>query len=163
MKHITAGNIGECISEALNNGSKNILFIHPTADYKNALEWFKANPSYRKCRSFGPELMYEQTNGFLTKTEDCYCIPDDTLARLNNESSIMLVSPFSAKVIGGFDGFLDILKHRHYINRFPDGSAKAHSVEKMALLIAFTTPDGSNDYALDKDYYPLFDRVYFVD
>ena len=162
MKNININEVGHSISEALENNKKNILFVDLTLRYESVLNWGKLNPNYKICR-WTPGELREEKNGILVKT-GCYCIPNKELESLNQENSIWFFHAFSEKSIEGFDGLLDVLKKRVYINKFPDGNIVNFSLEKMPLFIGFTTPHNpSNWSALDEKYYELFDEVYLID
>ena len=164
MKTITANEIERCLVNALENKKKNILFVSSTLEYKSALEWLNEHSEYRVVRFAEPQAFYEEKNGLLVKNEDYFVIADEKLKTLNNEDSILFCNIFSQSCIQNFEGYLDILKGRFYVNKFPNGDQIKHSVEKMALYIAFTTPYNPTDYAaLDEKYYELFDEVYLLD
>ena len=165
MKTIAANDIGMYISNALKNKNQNILFVSTNVlEYKCALKWFDEHPEYRAVRFTEPQAIYENKNGILVENKECFVIDDSKLKRLNDEKSILLCTAFSESCIDNFQGYLDILKWRFFINNFPSGECKKHSIEKMALFVAFTTPYNPNDYtALDEKYSELFDEVYLLD
>ena len=163
MKTINSNDIGMYLFAALDGKKKNILFVSATLEYKGVLEWLNARSEYRVVRFVEPQALYEEKNGLLVKNDNCCVIADEKLKALNNESSILFCNIFSQSCIQNFEGYLDILKGRFYVNKFPNGDHIKHSVDKMALFIAFTTPHKPNDYAaLDKKYYELFDEVYLL-
>ena len=67
MKNITIHKVGECISEALNNKKKNILFVDLTLRYEYVTTWAKQNQIYQIVRKTPGELR-EEKNGILVKT-----------------------------------------------------------------------------------------------
>ncbi len=162
MKNININEIGHSISEALDDNKKNILFVDLTLRYEPVLNWGNQNPEYKICR-WTPGELREEKNGILVKT-GCFCLANNELEALNSSNSIWFFHAFSEKCVEGFDGILDVIKSRVYINKFPDGQAVNFSLEKMPLFIAFTTPHNPNDWAaLDEKYYELFDEVYLID
>lgn len=163
MVNISSMDIAATISNALKNKKKNILFISRTLEYEAVLDWFARHSDYYACRT-SPTALYEEKNGILTKNENCLVIDSGSLEKANNEECIWFHNAFSEKSVLNFAGFVDILKNRFYINHFPDGSQRKHSLERMAMFIAFTTPHNENDWAaLDEKYYDLFDEVYLVE
>jgi len=164
VKKITTKEIGECISEAIKTQKKNILFVSRALEYEYALNWFEENPEYRQVRVTFPDTLREVENGILVKREGYYAIPDEILERLNNEKAIMFSNTFSEKCVEDFEGFQNIIKYRFYINKFPDGTAVKHSVEKLPLFVAFTDYPEQNSWStLSEEYYNLFDEVYLLD
>jgi hypothetical protein len=165
MKNITTNDIGNCLANALENKKKNILFVSTNIlEYKGALKWLNEQSEYRVVRFTEPQAIYENKNGILVENREYFVIDNSKLDKLNDEKSILLCSTFSEACIDNFQGYLDILKWRFYINKFPNGESSKHSVDKMALFVAFTTPYKPNDYAaLDEKYYALFDEVYILD
>ena len=162
MKNITINQIDKCLSDALANKIKNVLFVSPTVEYTPALEWFKAHPEYILCRATPAEI-YEEENGILVKRENTAAISDENFTTVNNEKGIWFINIFSEKCITDFEGFTDIIKNRFYINKFTDGTKVKHSLDKMALFVAFTaTPNPNDNFALDEKYYDLFDEIYVV-
>ncbi len=162
MKNISIDKVGQCISEALETKKKNILFVDITLRYEPVLNWGNQNSNYKIYR-WAPGELREEKNGILIKT-GCFCIANDELENLNQENSIWFFHAFSEKCIEGFEGVMDAITNRFYINRFPDGKDVMFSLEKMPLFIGFTTPHNPNDWAaLDEKYYDLFDEVYLVD
>ena len=162
MVTITTGDIETVIDRALENKLKNILFISRTLEYEPALEWFEKHPDYRACRAT-PAALYEEKHGILVKNEDYIVINSDSLVNANSDKCIWFCHAFSEKSVLNFDGFVDIIKNRFYVNRFPDGYEAHHSLENMAMFMAFTTPHNENDWAaLDQKYYRLFDEIYIV-
>ena len=163
MVNICSMDIGATISDAIKNKKKNILFISRTLKYTGALEWIEKHPVYHVCRA-EPGALREIKNGILYKNEDFAVIDDDRLEKANDEKCIWFHHAFSEKCILNFDGFVDVIKNRFYINHFPDGTQTKHSLEHMAMFIAFTTPHNENDWAaLDEKYYNLFDELYLVE
>lgn len=163
MVNISLIDIGTTISDAIKNKKKNILFISRTLKYTEALEWIEKHSSYHACRA-EPSALYETKNGILHKNEKFAVIDDERLEKANDEACIWFHHAFSEKSVLNFDGFVDIIKNRFYINRFPDGSQTKHSLERMAMFIAFTTPHNENDWAaLNEKYYDLFDEIYLVE
>ena len=165
MKTITTKEIGDSIKEALTQKKKNILFVSNLLKYENLVAWFRENGEYTLYRFAVPQPLAEEKNGLLYKNED-YCIMDDELlGKLNSEKSVIFSLGFSESSINDFDGYLNILKGRVYVNKFPDGVMVKHGLEKMPLFIAFSTPSGKKgDWAsLDEKYYELFDEVYVLD
>lgn len=163
MVRITSLDIETYISNALESKKKNILFVSRTLEYEAVLDWFAKHSDYSVCRT-APAALYEEKNGILTKNEDYVVIDSDSLKKANNEKCIWFHHAFSEKSVLNFDGFLDIIKNRFYINHFPDGNYIKYSLENMALFIAFTTPHNENDWAaLNEKYYNLFDDVYSVE
>lgn len=163
MKKINANEIGACISEALDDRKKNILFISPTLEYNNALKWAEEHPAYG-FRFSTPGEFYEDVDGALKPT-GIYMLANSELEALNNENAIWFFNAFSEKCVGGFEEILNVLKERYYVNKFPEGD-RSFLLDKMALFLAFTTPGrpGFDDWsALDEKYYPLFDEIYYVD
>ena len=162
MKKITKKKIGECISEALKSKKRNILFISAALEYENFLVWSDQHPEYNIIRCVPGELR-EERNGILVKT-GAYVLAHSELERLNNENSIWFHNAFSEKCINDFEGMLDAIKQRFYINKFPEGDNVKYSLEKMGLFVAFTTPQDPDDWAaLDEKYYDLFDEIYLLD
>ena len=163
MKNITINEIGLCISESLKAGKKNVLFISHTLLYENVLTWADEHPEYYLCRET-PSPLYNQTeSGRLIKDENCMIIANATLENANSENSIWFLHALSEKCINNFDGFLDIIKNRFYVNKFSDGTVQKISLEKLPLFVAFTTNPDENDWAsLDEKYYALFDEIYLV-
>lgn len=162
MINIKINEVGQYISKALDSGKKNILFIDLTLRYDKVNDWGKQNPEYKICRWTPGELRQEK-NGILVKT-GCFCLANKELEALNSPNSIWFFHAFSEKCIEGFDGILDVIKNRVYINKFPEGQIVNFSLEKMPLLIGFTTPHNPDDWsALDEKYYTLFDEVYLID
>lgn len=163
IENISSTDIAAKISNALKSNKKNILFISRTLEYEGALEWIKKHPAYHMCRAV-PDVLREIKNGILCKAEECAVIDDGKLKKANDEKCIWFHHAFSEKSILNFDGFLDIIKNRFYINRYPDGSQVKHSLERMALFIAFTAPYNEKDWAaLSEKYYDLFDEIYLVE
>jgi hypothetical protein len=161
MKNISINEVGHYISEALENNKKNILFVDLTLRYEEVTNWGKNNPEYKICR-WAPAEFREEKNGIWVKT-GYYGLANKELKTLNQENSIWFFHAFSEKCIEDFDGILDVIKNRSYVNKFPDGQVVGFSLEKMSLFIAFTTPHNPNDWAaLDEKYYALFDEVYLV-
>ena len=134
-------NIATCIQAALNNKERKILFVSKTLEYENALKWFEVHPEYYICRST-PAPLYEEKNGLLVKADNYYGIENNVLAKANDEKSIWFHHAFGDESAVDFDGFLEILKERSYTNRFPDGIIVKHSLEKLALFVAFTSVPG---------------------
>lgn len=152
-------NIASIISNALARNQKNILFINRTLEYEAVLDWFEKHSEYHACRK-APAALYEEKNEGLTKA----VIDSDSLIKANDEKCIWFLHTFSEKSVLNFDGFVEIIKNRLYINRFPDGSQTKYSLERMAMFIAFTTPHNENDWAsLNMKYHDLFDEVYLVE
>jgi hypothetical protein len=163
MVNISVLDITAVISNALEKNKKNILFISRTLEYDAVLEWVTTNSDYHLCRA-EPSALYEEKNGLLSKNENFAVIDGDSLTKANNEKCIWLHHAFSEKSILNFDGFVDIIKNRFYMNCFPDESQAKHSLEHLALFIAFTTPHNEKDWAaLNKKYYDLFDEIYLVE
>ena len=165
MKKITTNEIGCAIAEALAKKKKNILFVSNLLRYENLVVWFNDNKEYKLFRFAVPQPLYEEKNGLLIKNEEYFCIDAATLNNLNTEKSVLFSLGFSEKSVNDFEGYLNILKERFYINRFPEGLIKKHELGKMPLFIAFSTPSGKKeDWAsLDEKYYTLFDDVYVLD
>ncbi len=163
MKNITINEIGLCISEALKAEKKNVLFVSHTLQYENVLAWSKEHPEYYLCRET-PSPLYNQTEcGRLVCDKNCMIIANHSLEKANSENSIWFLNAFSEKCINNFDGFLDIIKNRFYINKFADDTTQKFLLEKLPLFVAFTTDPDKKDWAsLDKKYYDLFDEVYLV-
>ncbi len=162
MKEISVAQIGTHISDALESQKKNILFVSSTLEYENALNWFVEHPEHRVCRAT-PAALYVEENGILVKKENCPVISTEELEAMNDEKAIWFHHAFSEKSIEYFESFLDIIKHRFFINKFDNGNCVKYSLEKMALFVAFTTPYSETDWAaLDEKYYELFDAVYLV-
>lgn len=163
MKNITLSEIGNCISEALKSGKKNILFVDLTLRYNPVLNWGEGNPNYNLIYLCQPTEIYDEKNGILVKT-GCVGMANRDIERLNQENSIWFFNTFSEKCILGFDEIINVIKNRSYVNRYSDGIEVNFSLEKMPLLIGFTTPHNPNDWAaLDEKYYELFDEVYLID
>ena len=161
--NIPSTSVASTINRALIDKKKNILFISRTLNYMGALKWIEKHPSYHVCRA-EPGALREIKNGILYKNEDFAVIDDGRLEKANDEKCIWFHHSFSEKSILNFDGFVDVIKNRFYINHFPDGTQTKHSLEHMAMFIAFTTPHNKNDWAaLDEKYYNLFDEVYLVE
>lgn len=161
MKKINVNEIGACISEALVDGKKNILFVSPTLEYENVLEWAEEHPAYSLRRSVPGEFS-EYVDGIL-KLTDTLAISE--LEALNKDNAIWFFYAFSEKCFDGFEEIVNVIKERYYVNKFPDGDRR-FSLDKMALFLAFTAPvkPGFDDWsALDEKYYPLFDEIYYVD
>lgn len=164
MIKITSNGIEKCLANALESKKKNILFVSATLDYKGALKWLSEQSKYRVVRFTEPQAVYEKKNGILVENKGYFVIDNSKLDRLNDEKSILFCSTFSEACIDNFEGYLDIIKWRFYVNKFPNGESSTHSVEKIALVVAFTTPYNTNDHtALDEKYYELFDEVYLLD
>lgn len=165
MKKITTNEIGNTIAEALAQKKKNILFVSNLLKYENLVAWFRKNNEYQLFRFAVPQPLAEEKNGLLYENEKYCVIDDETLTKLNSEKSIIFNLGFSEYSINDFDGYLNILKGRFYINKFPDGVMVKHELEKMPLFIAFSTPsDKKGDWAsLNEKYYDLFDEVYVLD
>lgn len=162
MITIALTEIEACISNALASEKKNILFISPTLEYDAVLEWSEKHPEYYLCEE-EPAAYYGQKNGILVKNENYAVIPAESLEKANSKQAIWFRHAFSEKSILNFEGFLDIVKHRFYINRYPDGASTKYPLENMALFIAFTTPYKENDWAaLREEHYALFDEIYVV-
>ena len=162
MNTISKQDIGTAIECALKEKKRNILFISLTLEYEPALVWFESHPEYRVCRA-EPVTLYEKKNGILTQNEDYAVIDDKILNNANNDKCIWFHHAFSEKSVLNFDGFVDIIKNRCYINRFPDGCEVNHDLKNMAMFVAFTTPHNENDWAaLNEKYYDLFDEIYVV-
>ena len=162
MKEISVFQMGACVEEALKTKKKNILFVSPTLEYENALEWIRQSNEYHEYRFATPVQLYDNVDGRMVAVENYYIIPDDRLKNLNNENVVLLVEQFSPKVIYDFEGFLNVVKHRYYINRIPNHPDMKHTVEKLPLLVACATPPNRDFYSLDEKYYDLFDEVYYV-
>lgn len=162
MEKITKENIGACIQAALHNKEKNILFISKTLEYQNALKWFNEHPEFHICRSV-PTPVYDEKNGLLVQSNNCYGIADHLLAKANNEKSIWFYHAFGDECIYDFEGFLEILKERSYTNKFSDGSTVKHSLENLALFVAFTSPTKGDWARLDEKHYHLFNKIYTLD
>ena len=162
MEKITKDNIGACIQAALDNKEKNILFVSKTLEYQNALKWFEEHPDFYICRST-PELGYDKKNGLLVQSDNCYWIEDGVLDKANDEKSIWFLREFSDKSVDDFEGVLEILKDRTYTNKFSDGMTVKHSLEQLALFVAFTSPTKGDWAQLDEKYYDLFDKIYTLD
>jgi hypothetical protein len=162
MEKITKENIGACIQAALDNNEKNILFVSKTLEYENAIKWFESHPEYYICRST-PAPVYEEKNGLLVKAENYYAIEDSVLNKANDEKAIWFHHAFGDESLVDFDGFLKILKERSYTNTFPGGIIAKHSLEKLALFVAFTSPTKGDWARLDESHYDLFDKIYVLD
>ena len=163
MTKIALTEIEKSIAKALESKQKNILFISPTLEYDAELVWHKKHPEYYMCTAT-PSAIYEERNGVLVENEDFMVIDTECLEKANNKKSLWFLRAFSEKCVLNFESFLDILKNRFYINRFPEGAASKHSLENMPLFIAFTTPHNEADWAaLHEKYYDLFDEIYFVE
>ena len=161
MKKTTVNEIGSCISEALKDKKRNILFASATLEYENVLEWAKNHPEYRIFR-YVPHEMYENKNGILIKT-GYYILETERLEELNNEDVIWFHNAFSEKCIGNFEGIINVIKERIYTQKFSASDFMKFSLEKMPLFVAFTVPNKPNDCAcLDEKYYELFDEVYLI-
>ena len=97
---------------------------------------------------------------------------------LNNEKAILFVYPFGDQCIYNFEGFMELVKNRKYVNIYPNGypeisedrkSIITHpngkiehlSCEKLKLFIGITTGTGS--FGMDEKYYEDFDEVYLLD
>ncbi len=162
METISVNQIGNCISKALENKNKNVLFIDRTLRYESILQWFDEHPEY-KWRRTEPQMNNEVKNGILVKKEGSCVIETKVLNLMNDEKSIWFHHAFSQKSVEFFDEFLDIIKNRYFINNFGDGKTAKHSLEKMGLFVAFTTPPSENDWSdLDEKYYELFDVIYLI-
>lgn len=162
MKKIPVNEVESSITDALRSKKKNILFVSLTLENQGVRAWFKNNPGYHE-KGAKPQPLYDEVDGRLVKIEDNYVIADKMLSSLNDERSVLYVYPFGEKCIEGFEEFLNIIRDRFYVNRFPGGISQVHTLEKMALFIAFTTPSGTDDFSLDAKYYDLFDEVYLLD
>ncbi len=162
MKKITINDIGNCLTNALENKKKNILFISIALEYEQVLEWAENNAEYCMCRDV-PREGYENKNGVLVKTG--YDVLDTKrLELLNNENVIWFHNIFSEQCIGNFEGILNVIKERIYTQHCSGSNIMKFSLEKMPLFIAFTTPRKTGDWAsLDEKYYELFDEVYLLD
>ena len=162
MKRISANQIENCISEALSESKKNILFISFTLEYKKVLEWADKHPEYSVRRDV-PSEGYVRKNGILVKS-GYDILSTESLEKLNNADVIWFHNAFSEKCICNFEGVINVVKERVYIQRVSNTDVIQCSLEKMPLFIAFTTPYNANDWAsLDKEYYQLFDEVYLLD
>lgn len=162
MKKISINQIENCISEALKENKKNILFVSITAEYDKVLDWAENHPEYCVRRDV-PREGYENKNGILVKS-GYDILSNEILKILNNENVIWFHNYFSEKCIGNFEGVINVVKERIYTQKFSDSEIMKFSLEKMSLFIAFTTPNNPNDFAsLDEKYYKLFDEVYLLD
>ena len=133
MKNININEVGQYISNALESGKKNILFIDLTLRYDKVKDWGKQNPEYKICR-WTPGELREVKNGILVKT-GCFCLANKELEALNSPNSIWFFHAFSEKCVEGFDGILDVIKNRVYINKFPEGQIVNFSLEKIIWLL----------------------------
>lgn len=162
MKKISINNIENCISEALKDKKKNILFVSITLEYEQVLEWAEKHPEYCLRRDV-PHEGYVNQNGRLVKSEYAL-LTNESLEELNNINTIWFHHAFSQKSILNFKGVINVVKERIYTQKFSDSDYMEYSLEKMPLFIAFTTPDNPDDWAaLDEKYYELFDEVYLLD
>lgn len=162
MMKISINEIGNCISEALKEKKKNILFVSVTLEYEKVLEWAKNHAEYCMRRDV-PREEYENKDGILVKS-GYYILENERLEKLNNEDVIWFHNAFSEKCIGNFEGVINVVKERIYTQKLSDSCFMEFSLEKISLFIAFTTPNNPKDWAsLDEKYYELFDEVYFVD
>jgi len=162
MKKITVNDVESCITDALRNKKRNILFVSTTLDNQGVSEWFENNPEYSEVWA-KPQPLYHEVDGKLVKMEEYCIIPDNILNEINNERSVLYFYPFGDNCVWGFDEFLNIIKGRFYTNKFPEGGTQIYSVEKMALFIAVSTPSGLDGFSLDEKHYELFDEVYLLD
>lgn len=163
MKTITVNQIASQISAALESKKKNILFVSRILDYEPALAWFEDHPDYHVCRAT-PAPLYEEIDGRLVKNEDYPVIHTERLESANSDRCIWFHHAFSQDTVMNFEGFLDIIKNRYYVNRFPDEPEIRYALDKLALFMAFTaTPQPDEWAALDETYYALFDEVYLVE
>ena len=161
MKKISICEIQNCISEALKNKKKNILFVSSTLEYEQVLEWAENNGEYYLRRDV-PRECYENKDGRLVKT-GYYALDTERLEALNNENVIWFHNAFSEQCIGNFEGVLNVMKERIYTQHCSGSDVMKFSLEKMPLLIAFTAPPKMGDWAsLDEKYYELFDEVYVL-
>ena len=163
MKEITQNEIIHCITQALENGTRNILFISPGLQHYELIpRWAETHPQYRLIRST-PQPLYEEKNGILVKNPKRFCIADEILERANNEHSIWFFLNFSEQGLYDFDGVLKIIKSRTYTNSFDDDTTQTHTLEKMPLVIAYSTPPGVGYFPpLESQYYNLFEAIYLV-
>lgn len=162
MKKTTVFEIGTCLSEALANGKKNILFVSATLEYECALKWLNENTEYKVVRFTQPSELYELKNGICVKQEGCYVISDALLDSMNEENAIVFMRALGEECTMDFEGVLNIIKDRFYINSFSDGAKVRRSLEQMKMFIAFTTPAGRDVFSMDEKYYELFDEVYEI-
>ena len=162
MKKISINNIENCISEALKDKKKNILFVSVTLEYESVLEWAENHPEYCLRRDV-PHEGDVNKNGILVKSGYAL-LTNESLEILNSEDVIWFHNAFSQKNIRNFEGVINVVKERIYTQKFSDTDSMEYSLEKMPLFIAFTTPDAPDDWAaLDEKYYELFDEVYSLD
>jgi len=162
MKRISVNQIEDCVSEALSENKKNILFVSLTLKYEKVLDWAEKHPEYCVRRDV-PSEGYESKNGILVRS-GYDIMPTASLEKLNNENVIWFHNAFSEKCICNFEGVVNAIKERVYTQRVSDSDVMQFSLEKMPLFIAFTTPNNPNDWAsLDEKYYELFDEVYSID
>ena len=162
MKKISINEIESCISEALEENKKNILFVSSTLKYEYVLKWAEKHPEYRVRRDV-PREGYENKDGRLLKI-GYDILATECLEALNNENVIWFHNAFSEKCIANFEGVINVVKERIYTQKWSDSDFMKFSLEKMPLFIAFTTPVNSDDWAsLDEKYYKLFDEVYSLD
>ena len=162
MKKIQLCQIGESVCDALESKKKNVLFVSDNLDYEYVKTWFEEHPEYSLYCSVYPKRLSTIENGVLVET-DYYCIDDKRLESLNDEMAILFSYPFGEQCIECFEDFLDIVKHRFYINRFSKTTTQKHSLEKMRMFIAFSTPANKDAFSLDSKYYDLFDEVYRIE
>ena len=162
MKKISINQIENCISEALKEKKKNVLFVSITLEYDMVLEWFENHPEYCMRRDV-PSEGYENKNDILVKS-GYDLLATEILEKLNNENVVWFHHAFSEKCISNFEGVINVVKERIYTQRVSDMDFMQFSMEKLPLFIAFTTPNNPNDWAaLDEKYYELFDEVYLLD
>lgn len=161
MKEITVNEIGACITNALTKKTKNLLFISATLEYDNALEWFAAHPDYCMGEAT-PQALWENKDGRLVKSEDCFVLTNDDLNKMNDEKAIWFIHALGDACVENFEGFLNIIENRFYVNTFTDGTSQRFSLEKMGMFIAFTSPTKGDWARLDEKHYHLFDEIYVV-
>ena len=162
MKKISINQIESCISEALKEKKKNILFVSITLEYDKVLEWAENHPEYCMRRDV-PHEGYENKNGILVKS-GYDLLEMERLEKLNNENVIWFHNAFSEKCVCNFEGVINVVKERVYTQRVSNSDVTQFSLEKMPLFIAFTAPDTPDNWAsLDEKYYELFDEVYLLD
>ena len=162
MKEITKNEIAHCITQALEEGTRNILFLG-SGSLRNEWisKWVESHPGYRIVRHT-PQPLYEEKNGILVQNPERFGIPDDRLIKANDEHTIWFFNGFSEQGLFDFDGVLEIIKSRTYTQTLDDGVAKTYTLEKMPLVIAYATAQEEFILPLDPQYYNLFDAVYLL-
>lgn len=176
MKKIKNYEVEHYINEAIKNNLKSILFVSITCNTDGVLNWFDNNKEYIRY-GYTPQFLYDIVDGNIVHYDN-YILLKDWMDDLNNEKAILFVYPFGDQCIYNFEGFMELVKNRKYVNIYPNGypeisedrkSIITHpngkiehlSCEKLKLFIGITTGTGS--FGMDEKYYEDFDEVYLLD